>query len=72
MDAQYPYSLDVGFFDTAGVLLNIVSMEPDGGETIYHSSASALYALEMNRGWFERKGIRPGAHLQLPRVIRGR
>ena len=58
--------LDVGFFDETGRLLNIASMAPDGGEKIHRSVAPALYALEMNRGWFQRHGIDPGAVLRLP------
>ncbi|MEJ1295961.1 MAG: DUF192 domain-containing protein [Candidatus Sedimenticola sp. (ex Thyasira tokunagai)] len=70
LNMQIP--LDVGFFDDDGVLLNIVTMEPDGGKTIHRSIAPALYALEMNRGWYARNGIEPGVGLYLPRVIEGR
>ena len=58
--------LDVGFFDETGRLLNVASMAPDGGEKIHRSAAPALYALEMNLGWFRRHGIEPGAPLRLP------
>jgi uncharacterized membrane protein (UPF0127 family) len=61
--------LDVGFFDPQGRLLNWISMQPDGGRTVYRSRGLALYALEMNRGWFERQGIGQGARLQLPYPI---
>ena len=67
-----PIPLDVGFFDAEGVLLNSVSMPPDGGRTIHKSTGPAVYALEMNIGWFERKGINTGARLNLPYVIEGR
>ncbi|MCP3871337.1 MAG: DUF192 domain-containing protein [Gammaproteobacteria bacterium] len=61
--------LDVGFFDKDGRLLNVASMEPDGGRRIYESRGAALYALEMNPGWFERHKLRPGARLHLPRSV---
>ena len=63
--------LDVGFFDESGQLLNHSSMEPDGGEKVYRSSAPALYALEMNEGWFERHGVEPGDRLRLPYPVVG-
>lgn len=64
--------LDAGFFDADGVLLNQVSMLPDGGSRIYRSAGPAHYVLEMNSGWFERAGIAPGALLRLPRPIEAR
>jgi uncharacterized membrane protein (UPF0127 family) len=67
-----PIPLDVGFFDANGVLLNTVSMSPDGGRTIHESTGPALYALEMNIGWFGKNGIAPGARLSLPYGIEGR
>jgi uncharacterized protein len=63
--------LDAGFFDRDGVLVGTVYMKPDGGKRIHRSPAPAVYALEMNRGWFERNGIRPGARLQLPHKVQG-
>ncbi len=64
--------LDAGFFDKDGVLIWVVSMEPDGGKKIHTSPRPALYALEMNRGWFERNGIRQGAKLNLSYESEGR
>jgi uncharacterized membrane protein (UPF0127 family) len=66
-----PIPLDAGFFDADGVLLNTVSMSPDGGRTIHESTGPAIYALEMNIGWFERNGLSPGARLNLPLPIVG-
>ncbi len=67
-----PLALDVGFFDAGGKLLNVAQMEPDGGKRIYRSAGPALYALEMNRGWFRRHGLRPGVRLHLPEPIGAR
>ncbi len=67
-----PIPLDAGFFDADGVLLNTVSMSPDGGRTIHESMGPATHVLEMNIGWFERNALRPGARLNLPYVIEGR
>lgn len=63
--------LDVGFFDRDGVMVGGASMEPDGGMRIHESPQPALYALEMNRGWFERNSIRTGARLHLPFKLKG-
>lgn len=63
--------LDVGFFDQQGVLRLVLSMQPDGGERLYHSPPETLYALEMNQGWFERNALGPGARLQMPYAIHG-
>ncbi len=62
--------LDVGFFDESGILINRLSMLPDGGREIHRSGAPARYALEMNMGWFERMGLEPGDHLRLPYPIK--
>lgn len=64
--------LDAGFFDKDGVMVGIVSMTPDGGKQIHQSPAPAVYALEMNRGWFAQNDIKPGAKLYLPYKIEGR
>lgn len=62
--------LDVAFFNREGRLINIASMEPDGGKTLYSSAAPARYALEMNKGWFARHGLEPGAYLHLTPALR--
>ncbi|WP_275096345.1 DUF192 domain-containing protein [Sedimenticola hydrogenitrophicus] len=63
--------LDVGFFDDQGVLRAVVSMQPDGGKQLYHSPPDTRYALEMNRGWFARYALAPGARLKLPYAMTG-
>lgn len=56
-DTQLP--LSVAFIAEDGRILNIEEMLP--GSTQRHGSrGAALYALEMNRGWFARHGIMPG------------
>ncbi|MCP4284193.1 MAG: DUF192 domain-containing protein [Gammaproteobacteria bacterium] len=64
--------LDVGFFDDQGRLVNHRSMLPDGGKQIYTSLRPSVYALEVNMGWFERHGLKPGARLKLPYQIQAR
>ncbi len=57
-----PLPLSIAFIDRNGVILNIAEMQPYTREQ--HSSRDdALYALEMNRGWFARNGVRAGDRL---------
>lgn len=52
--------LSVAFLDKEGRILNIEDMQPQ--TTTSHCAAKpALYALEMNQGWFGKKNILPGA-----------
>jgi hypothetical protein len=54
--------LSVAFLDERGVILNIADMQPQT-EDSHCAVAPARYALEMNRGWFAAKGVRPGARI---------
>ncbi len=54
--------LSIAFVDEQGVIVNIVDMKPL--TTDPHPSAKpAKYALEMNQGWFAKRGIKAGAKL---------
>ncbi len=54
--------LSVAFLDDQGVILNIEDMEPQT-ENNHCAAKPARYALEMNKGWFAQKGIKPGVRL---------
>lgn len=54
--------LSVAFLDEDGHILNIEDMQPHS-EDNHCAARPARYALEMNRGWFSQKGIKPGAKL---------
>jgi uncharacterized protein len=54
--------LSVAFIDDAGSIINIADMEPHS-ERSHCAARPARYALEMNRGWFARRGIKPGTPL---------
>ena len=58
-----PISLDIAFLDRSGVLINILTMDPQTDEN-YASTAPAMFALEMEGGWFEAKGIQAGDKVQ--------
>ncbi|MGA0023854.1 MAG: DUF192 domain-containing protein [Burkholderiales bacterium] len=51
--------LSVAFIDEAGVIVNIEDMLPHTRDS--HSAKKPVrYALEMNLGWFRKRGIGPG------------
>jgi uncharacterized membrane protein (UPF0127 family) len=55
--------LSVAFIDAGGSIINIEDMQPQTQNT--HSAAKpAMYALEMNLGWFAKRGIKPGAKIE--------
>ena len=54
--------LSVAFIDDRGVIVNIADMEPHS-EASHCAAQPVKYALEMNRGWFAARGIKPGARL---------
>jgi uncharacterized protein len=55
--------LSIAFLGDDGRVVNIEDMAP---QTLNgHCSASPVrYALEMNQGWFAKRGIKPGSRLQ--------
>jgi uncharacterized protein len=55
--------LSVAFLDEAGVIINIADMQPHS-EQSHCAARPARYALEMNKGWFAQRGIKPGAKLR--------
>ena len=58
-----PLPLSVAFIDQSGEVVSISEMAPHT-ENSHCAARPTRFALEMNRGWFAAKGIRPGAKLQ--------
>lgn len=55
--------LSVAFLDERGTIINIEDMKPHSRDT--HAAARpAKYALEANRGWFAKRGIKAGAKVE--------
>ena len=54
--------LSVAFLDDRGTIVNIADMEPHS-EVSHCAAQPVRYALEMNRGWFAARGIKPGTRL---------
>ena len=55
--------LSVAFLDRDGTIINIADMQPHTQNT-HPSQKPAKYALEMNLGWFGKRGIKPGAKVE--------
>jgi uncharacterized membrane protein (UPF0127 family) len=63
-----PLPLSIAFADAGGQIVRIADMEPYS-EQLIHSGAPVRYALEMNRGWFERHGVFVGDAIRgIPRL----
>jgi len=54
--------LSVAFIDEQGAIINVEDMEPQT-ENSHCAKRPSLYALEMNRGWFAARGIKPGSRI---------
>jgi uncharacterized protein len=55
-------ALSVAFIDERGAVINIEDMAPQT-EDSHCARRPARYALEMNRGWFAARGIKPGSRI---------
>jgi len=71
-----PSPLAAAFMDREGRILNIEEMEPDPGTgdddlPRYRSAGDARYVLEMEAGWFARRGIRAGDRADLRAALDG-
>ena len=55
--------LSIAFIDEAGVIVSIADMKPLTTDP-HPSLKPAKYALEVNLGWFAKRGIKPGAKVE--------
>jgi uncharacterized membrane protein (UPF0127 family) len=55
--------LSVAFIDDTGAIVNIADMRPHD-EQSHCATRPVRYALEMERGWFAKRGIKPGEKLR--------
>ncbi|MDM7324824.1 MAG: DUF192 domain-containing protein [Thermus sp.] len=57
--------LSIAFFDRQGVILRILDMEPCRKEPcpVYYPGVVYQGALEVNQGWFRKRGLTPGARV---------
>ena len=52
-------ALDIAFLDVSFRIVDIQQMEPHT-EDLYNSTAPAMFALEVRKGWFAERGIQVG------------
>ena len=62
-------ALSIAFIDKNGKIVDIQDMEPFNLRT-HVAALPAQYALEMNKGWFQRNGIAVGDFVILPPAIK--
>lgn len=64
-----PLPLSIAFINAQGVIINIIEMQANT-TTIHQAQEDALYALEMNRGWFALRGIKRGDVIRRSKTVR--
>ena len=60
--------LSIAFIADDGRIVSLADMKPLD-EASHCSSAPVRYALEMNQGWFAKRGLRAGARLKGPPFV---
>jgi uncharacterized membrane protein (UPF0127 family) len=59
--------LSIAYMDSQGRIVDIQDMEPlDDDEPHYVSAEPARYALEVNQGFFDERGVEAGDRVELP------
>jgi hypothetical protein len=58
-------ALDVAFVADDGTIVNVDRMKPQTLDN-HCSSKPVRYVLEMNEGWFEKRGLKAGSRLKGP------
>lgn len=64
-----PTPLTIGYFDADGVLKEKYDMHPFDETTVSSRSDRIQFCVEMNQGWYDRNGVKPGAKLDIQALI---
>jgi hypothetical protein len=56
--------LDIAYIDKNGIINEIYHMKPLDVSLTYNSMKPAMFALEVNLGWFERHKIKTGSKIE--------
>jgi uncharacterized membrane protein (UPF0127 family) len=54
--------LSIAFLADDGTVVNLADMKPQSDES-HCSTKPVRYALEMNQGWFAKRGVKPGMRI---------
>ncbi|MGH6754951.1 MAG: DUF192 domain-containing protein [Bradyrhizobium sp.] len=57
-----PLPLSIAFIDEDGAIVGIAEMQPRD-DNLHCSTAPVRFALEMEKGWFAKRGIKPGSRI---------
>jgi len=60
-----PLPLTIAYIAEDGAIVDLIDMQPYSDRT-HCSSQPVRFALEMNQGWFAKRGIKPGFKLKGP------
>lgn len=52
--------LSIAYIDRSSRILEIHNLKPGNTNTVNSRSEKIMYALEVNKGWFKKNGIKPG------------
>jgi hypothetical protein len=58
-----PLPLSIAFLADDGRIVNVREMKPFDDRSQHCSDAPVRYVLEMNQGWFAKRGLKPGSKL---------
>lgn len=61
--------LSIAFIDREGTIVDMQDMEPFSLDT-HRSARPAQYALEVNKSWFQKNGIKVGDAVKIPAWLR--
>lgn len=62
--------LSIAYFNSDRRITDIHDMKPNQTKELYHSSEKAMYALEVNQGWFIKRKIGKYGVLKIPDRVR--
>lgn len=57
-----PLPLSIAFLADDGTVVNIADMKPQTDDS-HCSTRPVRFALEMNQGWFAKRGVKPGTRI---------
>jgi uncharacterized protein len=64
-----PLPLSIAFIDDSGAIVNIADMQPFS-EAPHCSARPVRYALEMEQGWFKKRGVLVGDTVAIPASLK--